>query len=116
MSGASTEQMKAIFEPSSIAIIGASRDSSKLGHLIPKNIIEGGYPGRMYLVNPKVDEILGLRTYGSIQDIPEPVEQAVIVVPAALVLDVLSQCIRKKVKVVVVISGGFYWFASRGEA
>ncbi len=99
--------LDAFFNPRSVAVIGASRDPEKLGYAVLANLKEGGYPGRLYPVNPKADEILGLKTYPSVLDIPGAVDLAVIVIPYRFVPDVLEQCGEKGVPAVVVISAGF---------
>ncbi|MBS7622180.1 CoA-binding protein [Candidatus Bathyarchaeota archaeon] len=109
------EAIKAIFEPESIAIVGASRDPEKVGYLILKNLVQTGFKGNLYPVNPKVREILGLNSYSSVEEISESVDLAVIVVPAPTVPEVLKQCGRKKVKSAVVISGGFRETGKEGE-
>ncbi len=105
--------MKSLFEPSSVAVIGASREPGKLGYEILKNIIDAGFKGKLYPINPKADEILGLKCHPSIKDIPGEVELAVIIVPARFVPSVISDCGAKGVKAAVVISGGF---SETGEA
>lgn len=109
------EAMRAIFEPTSIAIVGASRDPEKTGYLILKNLIESGFAGRLFPINPKIQEILGLRAYPSIETVPEPVDLAVVVVPSPVVAEILKQCGRKKVKAAVIISGGFREVGKEGE-
>ncbi|MEM3519208.1 MAG: CoA-binding protein [Candidatus Hadarchaeales archaeon] len=99
--------LKCFFEPESVAVIGASREPGKLGHEILKNIIDAGFRGKIYPVNPKADEILGLKCYPSINDVPEKVDLAVIIVPARFVPSVVTDCGKKGVRGVVVISGGF---------
>ncbi len=99
--------LDAFFHPQSVAIIGASRDPEKLGYAVLDNLKEGGYPGRLYPVNPKADEILGLKAYPSVLDIPDPVDLAVIVIPYRFVPAVLEQCGQKGIEAVVVISAGF---------
>ena len=99
--------LDAFFHPQSVAVIGASRDPEKLGYAVLANLKEGGYPGRLYPVNPKADEILGLKAYPSVLDIPDPVDLAVIVIPYRFVPAVLEQCGQKGVRAVVVISAGF---------
>ncbi len=95
------------FHPQSVAVIGASRDSEKLGYAVLANLKEGGYSGHLYPVNPKADEILGLKAYSSVLDIPDPVDLALIVIPYRFVPAVLEQCGQKGVPSVVVISAGF---------
>jgi len=99
--------LDAFFRPQSVAVVGASRDPEKLGYAVLANLREGGYLGRLYPVNPKADEILGLKTYPSVVDIPEPVDLAVIVIPYRFVPAVLEQCGQKGISAVVVISAGF---------
>jgi len=107
--------MKAIFEPKSIAIVGASREPKKMGHIIAKHIIEAGFKGKIFPVNPKADQILGLRTYASVEDIPDPIDLAVLVVPAPYIPRILEGCARKKIASVIVISGGFREVGKEGE-
>jgi len=95
------------FNPQSVAVIGASRDETKLGYGILKNIIDYGYPGRIYPINPKADEILGLPCYPSVTAVPDPVELVVIVVPNQHVAGTLRECGEKGVKGAIIITAGF---------
>ncbi len=99
--------IEALFNPRSIAVIGASRHPGKIGYTILKNIIEYGYKGKVYPINPKADEILGIKAYKSILEVPDEVDMAIIVVPQKLVLKVAEEAGRKGVKVLVVITSGF---------
>jgi acetyltransferase len=103
----STPDIRLLFEPRSIAIIGASHDPSKIGHKIVHNIVSNGYPGKIYPVNPKGGQILGLRVYPSVRDIPDEVDVALIVVPAKAVLQTVHECAAHGVKFVPIISSGF---------
>ncbi|MEM1871038.1 MAG: CoA-binding protein, partial [Thermofilaceae archaeon] len=96
-----------LLRPQSVAVIGASRDPSKIGYQVLKNILSSGFRGRVYAVNPNASEILGVKCYPSILDVPEPVDLAVVTVPAKLVPQVVEECGRKGVKAVAVISSGF---------
>lgn len=96
-----------ILEPNSIALIGASAEEKKLGNYILKNLIESTYKGKIFPVNPKHDELLGLPCYHSILDIKGSVDLAVIVTPASTVTPLAEECGKKKVKTLVVISAGF---------
>ncbi len=96
-----------LFDPESIAVVGASREEKKVGHLILKNIISSGYEGRLYPVNPKAEEILGLKTYPSLLEIEDKVDLAVIAVPNTIVPAVMDQAGQKGVKAAVVITAGF---------
>ncbi len=95
------------FRPRSIAVIGASRDPEKLGHAVLANIIEGGFTGKVYPINPKADDILGLKAYPSVLEVPEEIDLAVIVIPYRLVNSVVEECGQKGISAVVVISAGF---------
>ncbi|HOE52601.1 MAG TPA: acetate--CoA ligase family protein [Methanomassiliicoccales archaeon] len=99
--------MRELFEPASVAIIGASPDRTKVGNIILGNMIESGFQGPLYPVNPRYEEIMGLRCYPRVTDVPGPVEMAVIVVPAKAVLQVTEECGQKGVGAIVVISAGF---------
>ena len=108
------ESIRAFFEPDSIAVVGASRDPEKAGYLILKNLVETGYRGRIFPVNPKVQEILGLKAFDSVENVTEPVDLAVIVVPSTVVPEAMKQCSRRKVKSAVIISGGFREIGKEG--
>lgn len=101
------EKLDRIFNPRSVAVIGASRHPGKIGYQVLKNIIDGGYSGKVYPVNPKADEILGIKCYPSVKDIEDEVDLAIIVVPAPIVERVMRDCAEKKVGGVIVISSGF---------
>ncbi len=95
------------FKPQSVAIVGASRNPAKVGHVILKNLIDGGFKGGIFPVNPEADNILGLRVYTSLLKIEEVVDLAVISVPSEIVLDVIEDCKKKKIKDVLIITSGF---------
>ncbi|HUT27428.1 MAG TPA: acetate--CoA ligase [Methanomassiliicoccales archaeon] len=99
--------MRELFEPTSVAVIGASQDDNKVGHIILRNIIESGFKGELHPVNPRYQKVLGLRCYPSVKEVPVNIEMAVIVVPAKFVLQVMEECGEKGVKAVIVISAGF---------
>ncbi len=101
------EKLDKIFNPKSVAIIGASRHPGKIGNQVVKNIIDGGYKGKIYPVNPKADEILGLKCYPSVKDIEDDIDLAIIVVPAKIVEQAIKDCAEKGVGGVVIISSGF---------
>ena len=107
--------LNAIFKPKSVAVIGASTAPGKLGHDILANLKNGGFAGPLFPINPKAEEILGLKVYKSIADTPEPPELAVVVIPAKIVTPTLEQCADKGVKGAVVITGGFAETGEEGE-
>ena len=107
--------LNAIFKPKSVAVIGASTAPGKLGHDILANLKNGGFAGPLFPINPKAEEILGLKVYKSIADTPEPPELAVVVIPAKIVTPTLEQCAEKGVKGAIVITGGFAETGEDGE-
>lgn len=98
--------LKAFFNPESIALIGASRTPGKIGYSILENL-KGSFQGKIYPISPAANEILDLKCYSSVLDIKEPIELAIIAVKAEIVKSVLEECIKKKIKGVIVISSGF---------
>ena len=104
------------FHPSSIAVIGASESPDKLGHVVLKNLVEGGFPGALYPINPKADRILGLTCFKNVKDIPDSVDMAVVIIPARLVPDAIRDCGEKGVKGAVIITGGFSEAGAEGDA
>lgn len=117
-------KLDSFFKPASVAIIGASRDEKSVGHGILANLAKGGmfatrhnesFKGYIYPVNPNADEILGIKCYRSILGIQDNVELAVIAVKAAIVPSVMKDCVKKKVKAVIIISSGFGEFNEEGK-
>ena len=101
--------LNAFFEPSSVAVVGASTDPNKLGYSVLENLVEGGFSsvGKIYPINPGADSILGLKSYPSVLDVPESIDLAVIVIPYNFVADVLEECGEKGIPAVIVITAGF---------
>ena len=104
---AAKRNLDPIFKPTSIAVIGASRNPDKVGHVILDNFVKSGYGGELYPVNPNADEILGLKSYKSVLDIKKKPDMAVIAIPAEAVPEALAECGKAGVKSAVVVSGGF---------
>ncbi len=102
-----TTSIDFFFEPSSVAVVGASRSPVKFGHFLLMNLLDLGFKGKVYAVNPNAEEVLGVRTYPKIDSIPGEVEVAAIIVPAASVPEVMRDCAEKGVKGVVICSSGF---------
>lgn len=103
-----TERLDKIFKAKSIAVVGASTNPEKTGHIIMKNIIDGGFKGQIYPINPKGSEILGWPCYPSLIDVPiNKLDLVIIVVPAKFVPKVLEDAAKKQVACAVIISGGF---------
>src|SRR5450759_1281497 len=95
------------FTPRGVAIIGASASSNKLSYGILRNMTLYGYTGHVAPVNPRADEILGLKCYPEIASVPDPVDLAVVVLPAPNIPDVLEACGQRGIRAVTIISGGF---------
>ncbi|MFB0543760.1 MAG: CoA-binding protein, partial [Candidatus Bathyarchaeia archaeon] len=108
--------LNAIFKPRSVAVIGASRDPGKVGHILVKNMIDTRFPGEIYPVNPNAQELLGLRCFGDIRDVINEMDLAVIAIPAPLVLEAARACGEKGVKALIVISAGFKETGVEGAA
>ncbi len=102
-----------IFYPKSIAVVGASPDSDKVGYAVFKNL--GTFPGKLYAVNPKEKKVLKHKVFASLLDIPDDVDAAIVVVPAAAVPEVMEEAGKKGVKLAVVISAGFREIGEEGE-
>lgn len=96
-----------VFYPRSVAIVGASRDEASIGGRLMRNILGAHFSGTVYPVNPNAASVSSVKAYPSVSDIPDPVDLAVVVVPARFVLDVARDCAAKGVKGMVVISAGF---------
>ena len=108
--------LDALFAPKSIAVIGASNRQGSVGRAVFTNILLNEYKGTVYPVNPKDRSISGVRSYPSIGDLPESVDVAVVVVPAAVVPAVTEECGKKGVKGLIIISAGFKEVGQDGAA
>jgi acetyl coenzyme A synthetase (ADP forming)-like protein len=113
---AAVNALKLFFEPSAVAVIGASRQRATIGGEIFHNLLSYGFKGPVYPVNPAATSIGDVPCYASIEAVPGAVDLAVIVVPAAKVVEVASACARKGVKALVVISAGFSEVGVEGKA
>ena len=109
------EEFAPIFYPRSHAVIGASADGRKFGGRFLQALLNFGYPGRLYPVNPQESQVLGLTTYPSVGDIPEPVDFASVAVPSRAVPGVVAECLAKGVKGVQVLSAGFSEISDDGR-
>jgi len=107
--------IKSLFEPKSVAVIGASEDPTKIGYRIVRNILSGDYRGEVYPVNPKGGHIQGLAAYRNVSEIPGEIDVACIAVPAQSVLDTVKHCTTKGVKFGVIITSGFSEIGNTAE-
>lgn len=100
-------KLETFFKPKSIAVVGASKDSRKIGHAALKNILISDYICDIYPINPNEKQILGLKCYKKVTDVPKKIDLVLISVPAKIVTKILKDCAEKKVKNVIIISSGF---------
>lgn len=105
-----------LFKPKAVALIGASAKELSIGNVIIKNLLHYGYKGPIYPVNPKVDEIRGLKAYSSIMDIPGEVDLAHIVIPPSFVPEEVENCGKKGVRAIIVNTAGFREMGAEGLA
>lgn len=96
-----------LFNPQSVAVIGASENPAKLGSHVMRSLIEGGFAGRIVPVNPKSKAIMGIAAWASVTDFPETLDLAIVVVPAKLAPSIFHECRQKKVRGMVLITAGF---------
>lgn len=95
------------FEPRSVAVLGSLRDGMGLGYVLIKNMLDFGFTGRLYPVNPSYNEILGMKAYPDVTDIANTVDLAVVMTPPNTVPTIIEQCAQKGVKAVVIVSENF---------
>jgi acyl-CoA synthetase (NDP forming)/GNAT superfamily N-acetyltransferase len=103
---ADVASLRHVFQPGSVAVIGASRRTGTPGRAILHNIVTGGYAGRVYAVNPHAQHMEAVPCLASVSDLPEPVDLAVVAVPPAEVTAVADECGRRDVKAIVVVTAG----------
>ncbi len=108
--------LDALFKPRSVAVIGASSKELHIGNRVIKNLIDFGYKGDIYPINPKADEIRGIKAYKSILDVEGPVDVAHMVIPAKFVPMAFEDCGKKGVKHIIINSGGFSEIGPEGAA
>ncbi len=108
--------LEAVFAPRSMAVIGASEDVTKWGGSVTKNLIDGGFAGKLYPVNPKASAILGLPAYPSLGQLPEPPDLAIVALAGGRAVQVVADCVRRGVRAAVVIAAGFGETGAEGIA
>jgi acetyl coenzyme A synthetase (ADP forming)-like protein len=106
--------METFFNPPSVAIVGATEKPGSLPGIILKNIMDMGFKGRIYPVNPKYQNVFGLRCFPSLLDIPDAVALTVIAIPAQFVADIMKQQAQKKIQYSIIISAGFREMGAEG--
>ncbi len=108
-------KLKKFFEPKSVVVVGASAIPHKPGNDVIRNILANGYAGKLYLVNPKGEEIMGMKVYPSIQDLPEGIDLAIIILPARANPQAIQECAARGIKAIVLAAGGFSEVDEKGE-
>jgi len=106
--------LQKLFKPQSVAVIGASNKKGKIGYSVMANLKDSGFQGAIYPINPKEEEILGYRCYRSVKDVGQPIDVAVVSVPAALVAGAAKECGEAGVKFLIVITAGFKEIGKEG--
>src|SRR4030042_991006 len=108
-------EIKNLFQPRSIAIVGASQDESKSGGMFVSRLLKDGYKGTIYPINRKESEIMALKSYASVLDVPGEIDLAVISIPAQGVPQIMAECAKKGIKFAVVHSVGFSELGAEGK-
>ena len=108
--------LETIFNPKSVAVIGASAKDFNIGNRIIKNLVDFGFKGAIYPINPKVDEIRGVKAYKTILDCPTDVDVVHMAIAAPAVPDAIDDCGTKNVKFVILNGGGFSEIGPEGAA
>jgi len=109
---AEAQSIRRLLTPRSVAVIGASEERQGVGRAVLTNLLAGGFRGSVYAVHPTANEVAGVPAYRTVGDVPEPVDLAVVALPAESVVDVVAQCAAKGVRGLVIVSSGF---AETGE-
>ncbi|MGH7251283.1 MAG: GNAT family N-acetyltransferase [Nitrospiraceae bacterium] len=112
---ATTASLRPLFQPRAVAVLGASRDPTRIGNKLVQALVMNRFQGPIYPVNPKAREVAGLQAYPSVSHVPGPVDLAIIAVPRDAVLAAVEQCAAKGVRAVVVISAGFAEVGAKGR-
>lgn len=113
---ATSSPLTPFFRPRGIAVIGASSKPGKLGHSVLANLVDGSFQGAVYPINRHAEKILGRTCYARVQDVPDPVDLAVIIIPAPHVPAALEACGQRGIHAVTILSGGFAETGAQGAA
>lgn len=113
---AEVASLRRLLHPATVAVVGASRRPGTIGHELFRNLIRSGFGGAAYPVNPQARSVAGVRAYSSVRQVPEPVDLAIVVVPAAVATAVVEECGEVGVKSVVVVSAGYAETGQEGAA
>ena len=108
--------LESLFRPKKVAVIGASTKELSIGNRVIRNLIDFGFKGEIYPINPKADEIRGIKAFKSITDCPDNIDVVHMVIPAKFVPQAVEDCGKKGVKNIIINSGGFSEIGPEGEA
>jgi acetyltransferase len=108
--------LRPFFNPQGVAIIGASLDPAKLGYGLSRNLVQSGYQGAVHFINLKGGNLMGLTVYRHIREVPDPVDLAVLLIPAAAVPQAIEDCALRGIKAQIIASGGFREIGAEGAA
>ena len=108
--------LKALFAPNSVAMFGASDRSDSVGEIVFRNLLEGGFGGEIYAINPKRDEIQGHKAYDDLESIDRPIDLAVVATPAGTVPAIVEECGKHGIKAMIILSAGFREVGGPGRA
>jgi len=115
MSSARSHFLDLFFYPKSVAVVGASRNARSNNFHLVSNLVKLKFTGKVYPVNSNAEEIMGLKVYPDLKSIEGDVDLAVISVPATMTLDIVKDCVVKRVKGITIIAGGFSEIGSEGK-
>ena len=104
-----------LFNPRTIAVVGASSDPEKIGFLMMRHLLEGGFKGRLYPINPKGGEVFEIPAFPSILKIPDPIDLAILVIPRNAIIPTVKECLEKDVKAAVALTAGFREIGEEGD-
>ncbi len=99
--------LRAFFEPESVAIFGSLKERVGLGYGVLKNMLDFGFRGRLYPVNPSCNEVMGIKTYADVSEVNESIDLAVVITPPPTAPSIIEQCARKGIKGAVIVSENF---------
>ncbi len=106
--------LDALFHPKSVAVLGAKDTVGSVGRTLLLNLTSSGFPGRIYPINPKRSEVLGLKCYPTVSSLPEEIDLAILVTPAKTIPSLVEECVQAKVKSLIIISAGFKELGPQG--
>jgi len=107
MSRSERSVLSLFFEPRSVAVVGSLREGYFGGYVVVKTLLNAGFAGKIYPVNPSYQEVLGLKAYPSLKEIQDPIDLVLIMINRRSVLDVMRECVEKGIKAVIVVADGF---------